>query len=150
MEINYDELDREELLLLLKEVSGGGEKRDRIRYPQDVLPYVRKYRNKDQEYFVSLILNAFHSVIKVFEVTKGLVNKTMVHPREVFREAIKKNATAVILVHNHPSGNTSPSQEDSDVKGRLKEAGQLIGIEVIDFMIVTDGGYYSFLEKGVL
>jgi DNA repair protein RadC len=150
MEVNYDELDREELLLLLKEVSGGGKKRDRIRYPQDVLPYVRKYRNKEQEYFVSLILDGERKVIKVHEVSKGLVNRTMVHPREVFREAIRENAVAVLLVHNHPSGNLEYSKEDSDVKGRLKEAGQLIGIEVIDFMIVTDGGYYSFLEKGVL
>jgi len=150
MKVNYDKLDREELIMLLKEVAGKAEKRNNIRYPQDVLPHVQRFRKKEQECFVVLILDGGHNVIKVHEVSKGLVNRTVVHPREVFREAIKKNATAVILVHNHPSGNVSPSSEDVDVKNRMKDAGEIIGIAVLDNMVISEDSYYSFLEKGVL
>ena len=116
--------------------------------PKDVLGAIGKYRGRTQEHFIVITLNGAHAIIKVRVVCKGLINRVLIHPREVFRVAIKDNAAAVILVHNHPSGDCMPSQEDIEVTNRLKSAGKIIGIEVLDHVIIAKFGYYSFSEEG--
>ena len=93
-------------------------------------------------------LNGAHGVIRVREVTRSIANRSLVHPREIFWGAIQDRAVAVVIAHNHPSGNVEPSVEDGDVTRRLVEAGQVMGIPVLDHVIVSKRGYYSFLEEG--
>lgn len=148
---DYRNMDKEELIQLLESVNYGKQSgENRIRFPQDVIPHVKKYSKKEEEHFVSLILNGNHEVIKTVLVSKGTVNRSIVHPREVFREAIKKNAVSVIVAHNHPSGNTEPSYEDKEVTTRLADAGNIVGIQVLDHIVFSKTGYYSFLEKGLI
>jgi DNA repair protein RadC len=122
----------------------------KISKPENILPYINKYRNRKQEEFIVITLNGGHEVIKVRTVTKGILNRTLIHPREVYRMAIKDNAAAIILAHNHPSGNYEPSKEDREITIRMKKAGEIIGIEVLDHVIIARKGYYSFLEEGQL
>lgn len=99
------------------------------------------------EYFFGITLNGNHKIIDVHIITKGLVNRVLVHPREVFRPVLLDNATAIVVAHNHPSGNLEPSREDKDITNRLKEAGELLGIRVIDHLIFSSNGYRSMLEN---
>jgi len=99
------------------------------------------------EYFFGITLNGAHQIIDIHTITKGLVNRTLVHPREVFRPVLLDNATAIIVAHNHPSGNLEPSREDKDITNRLKEAGDLLGIKVLDHIIFSSNGYRSMLEN---
>jgi DNA repair protein RadC len=123
----------------------------KIAYPSDAAIILKRFEGRRQEHFIALTLDAAHEVISGYVVTLGLANRTIVHPREVFYPAIKDNATAIIVAHNHPSGNCEPSLEDRNVTRRLYDAGRLLGIEVLDSLIVGEnGGYYSFLEKGEL
>ena len=89
-------------------------------------------------------------VISLENITTGIVNASLVHPREVFKKAISKNATSLILAHNHPSGDPMPSNEDKLITKRLVEAGEIIGIGIIDHIIIGDGSYLSFKEMGML
>jgi len=121
-----------------------------ITSPQDVCPVVKRYRKLQQEVFIVVSLDGVHNVTNVRMVSLGLLNRTVVHPREVFVGAIEDRAAAIIICHNHPSGSVAPSQEDFDVTERLKKSGEIIGIPVLDHVIIGRGtGYYSFLEKGV-
>lgn len=95
---------------------------------------------------MKITYNGAHEVLGVYNVGKGLVDRSLVHPREVFRPAIADNAAAIALAHNHPSGNLNPSDADRNVTGRIKRAGTLIGISLLDHIIVARDGYYSFLE----
>ncbi|MGQ0814202.1 MAG: RadC family protein [Gemmatimonadota bacterium] len=125
--------------------------RPRIQGPADVYelcaPALRDLR---QEEFRVLLLNVQHSVISELVVTRGTLDASVVHAREVFRPAISESAAAVILVHNHPSGDPAPSREDRDVTEQLASAGRLIGIPVLDHVVVGDGRYVSFVEMGLL
>ena len=125
--------------------------RPRIQGPADVYelcaPNLRDLR---QEEFRILLLNTQHAVLRELTVTRGTLDASVVHPREVFRAAISESAAAVILVHNHPSGDPAPSREDRDVTDQLAAAGRLIGIPVLDHVVVGDGRYVSFVEKGLL
>jgi DNA repair protein RadC len=124
------------------------EKTKRIRIPIDILSVLGDKRIKaSTEGFYVVTLNGAHEVIRVRTVTSGLVNRTMVHAREVFRAAISDNAAAVMLAHNHPSGNLEPSAEDDEITRRLVDAGQVIGIQVLDHVIVSRAGYFSYLEQ---
>jgi DNA repair protein RadC len=129
---------------------GAGD-RPRIRGPRDVYelcaPVVQDVR---QEEFRVLLLNAQHAVLRELVVTRGTLDASVVHPREVFRTAIVESAAAVILVHNHPSGDPTPSHEDRDVTDQLVAAGQLVGIPVLDHVVIGDGRYVSFVESGLL
>ena len=121
--------------------------------PSDVIVILDEYRTCEQECFVVVTLNSGHDVIKRHVITKGLLNKTVVHPREVFRVAIQDNAAAVILCHNHPSGSPEPSPEDRDITKRIDEAGKIVGSPVLDHVIVCGNGSlknYSFAENGLL
>ena len=126
------------------------EKVQRIRYPADILPLVETYAKRKQEYFLAITLDGAHVPIKKNVISRGLVNRTIIHPREVYRKAISQNAVAIIIAHNHPSGNVEPSEEDKEITQRLHEAGTVIGISLLDHIIFTKDGYYSFLEKGLL
>jgi DNA repair protein RadC len=117
----------------------------RIQNPEDVLPLVRHYADRRQEHFIVVSLNGAHEVINVRVVTKGLLNRTQVHPREVFAEAIADRAAAVILAHNHTSTNLEPSEDDIMVTGRLVEAGKILGIKVLDHLIFNEKGFNSVL-----
>jgi DNA repair protein RadC len=119
-----------------------------IHCPIDTYAALKKFHSKRQEHFIVLTMNGSNSVIAIRIITIGIVNRTLVHPREVFIHAIKDNAVGIILAHNHPSGNTNPSIEDSDITDRLVQAGELLGFKVIDHIIFCKYGYYSFLEKG--
>lgn len=118
-----------------------------ISYPTDLLPCLKRYRDLEKEHFIVATLNGAHSVISVKLITIGILNRTLIHPREVFREAIKDNAASIILVHNHPSGNVEPSEEDKNVTQRLTDAGDIIGIKVLDHLIISTKNYYSFAES---
>ena len=129
----------------------GPAERIRIGGPRDV--YERcapAMRDLLQEEFRCLILNTQHAVIRELVVTRGTVDTSLIHPREVFRAAVADAASAVILVHNHPSGDPTPSREDRDVTRQLVEAGKIVGIPVIDHIIVGDARYVSFVEAGLL
>ncbi len=103
-----------------------------------------------QEHFVVLCLDTQNRVAAARIVTRGLLNTSLVHPREVFIPALLSNAASVIAVHNHPSGDPDPSPEDIDVTQQLTEAGRILGIPLRDHVIVGDGSYVSLLEKGLL
>ena len=122
----------------------------RITFPADVLPFVMEIRDKNQEYFVCISLNGANEVIGNRVVTVGLLNANQVHPREIFSDAIAERAASIILVHNHPSGNTEPSQEDIVVTKRLVEAGETLGIKIHDHIIVSKDGYTSMKERGLI
>ncbi len=121
-----------------------------INKPEEVFEATKKYGKKRQEHFVVITLDGAHKIIKVHTVTIGLLNRTVVHPREVFFRAIKDFSHAVIIVHNHPSGRVEPSAEDREITQRLKAAGEIIGIEVLDHLIISKDSYFSFVENGVM
>ena len=97
-----------------------------------------------------LLLDGKNRIIRRVQVSEGSLNQSIVHPREVFSPAVKESAAAVILVHNHPTGDPAPSSEDIAITRRLKEAGEIMGIKVLDHIIVGDGEYVSFVERGLL
>ena len=113
----------------------------------DIFEWLQTQMHSSQESFWVLLLNNKHRLLRRIRVTKGLVNRSLVHPREVFREAIRENASAVILAHNHPSGCPEPSVEDVRITERLVDAGRIIGIQVLDHLILGDGTYYSFSDN---
>lgn len=120
------------------------------RDPKRVFDLVRHYAHSEQEHFIVVSLDGAYQVLDVIVVAIGLVNRTLVHPREVFSEALKKRATAVVLAHNHPSGNLEPSPDDLEVTQRLKKAGNILGIDVLDHIIFSTEDYRSLAENGEL
>jgi DNA repair protein RadC len=124
------------------------EKRIKISEPGDVLPLVKFLEGKRQEHFVVVTLNGANEVIETRIVTVGLLNHSLVHPREVFADAITDRAAAIICVHNHPSGTLEPSSQDIAITRQLVEAGDLLGIRVLDHLIVTGTGFVSLKERG--
>ncbi|KDE55236.1 DNA repair protein RadC [Methanoculleus sp. MH98A] len=131
-------------------LGGDGVSGHRIARPEDVLPLVEKWRDKKQEYFICITLNGAGEVIERRVVTVGILNQSLVHPREVFSEAITDRAASVILVHNHPSGTLEPSTQDIGITRQLVEAGSILGIRVLDHIIVTKNGHASLKELGHL
>jgi len=120
-----------------------------IRSPEDVQRHFRcGLTGLRRESFHVLLLDARHRLIAIDQVSVGTLTASLVHPREVFREAIRTAAAALVLVHNHPSGDPSPSAEDRTVTNRLQAAGRLLGIRVLDHVIVTTTRYFSFREHG--
>ena len=118
----------------------------KIRHPQDVLPIIRHYADRKREHFLSISLNGAHELIQTRVVSIGTVNRTFVHPREVFSDPLLDRAAAVIVAHNHPSGNTEPSREDMDITHRLRESAEVLGIDLLDHIVFCVNTYYSFLE----
>lgn len=123
-----------------------------ITKPEQVARLIRKsIRDPKREHFFAVLLTTRHAVLGVETISVGSLNASIVHPREVFRPAITAAAAAVILCHNHPSGDVSPSDDDMEITNRLADAGRLLGIEVLDHVIVAgDSAFLSFREKGLL
>ena len=122
----------------------------RVTVAQDVLPLVADIAGKQQEYFVCISLNGANEVIEKRVVTIGLLDKSPVHPREVFADVIADRAAAVIFAHNHPSGDLQPSEADRRTHEQLTEAARILGLRVLDHVIVTRKGYFSFQEAGLM
>lgn len=118
--------------------------------PEDVYKELRDIREYKKEHFVIFFLDSRNQEIKRDIISVGSLNASLVHPREVFEPAVKHLAAQVILAHNHPSGDTEPSEDDLGLNKRLVEAGKILGIEVIDHVIIAKNGYLSFKEKGIL
>jgi DNA repair protein RadC len=122
-----------------------------VRAPGDVAALVGpRLRHLDREHFCAVLLNTRHAVIDVATVAIGGLDRAPIHPREVFKEAIRQSAAAVILVHNHPSGASEPSQDDLRITARLADAGRVVGIEVLDHLIIGDGHFTSLRDRGVI
>jgi DNA repair protein RadC len=120
----------------------------KISFPSDVLPLIRHFADRKQEHFICISINGANEVIANRVITVGLVNRTQVHPREVFADPITDRASAIIVAHNHPSGGLTPSKEDFEITKQLKEAGETLGIKLLDHIIFNHKEYYSFLEHG--
>lgn len=99
---------------------------------------------------IIIALNGAHEVISSKVVSMGLINRTIVHPREVFADAFKNRAVSIVIAHNHPSRNTEPSEDDKLVTSRITQAGEILGIRVLDHLVFSDSQFYSFLEHGLI
>ena len=122
----------------------------KISGPEITSEKLKKYASKKQEYFFVITLDGANQIIKIHTVTIGIINRTLIHPREVFLPAIKDCANSIIIGHNHPSGNLKPSTQDDDITHRIKLAGEILGIQILDHIIVSKYGYYSYLEDNKL
>lgn len=119
--------------------------------PQDVANYfIQKLKDENVETFRVLLLNSSNQIFREVIVSKGSINLSVVHPREVFKVAISESAVSIILLHNHPSGNPTPSKEDIKITKQLVEAGNIINIKVIDHIIIAGRNFYSFLEHNLI
>lgn len=124
---------------------------DVIRSPEDAARLeLNEMRFLTQEHFVCIYLDTKNKVIKRETVFIGSLNASIVHPRECFKEAIRCSAASIICFHNHPSGDPNPSREDIDLTKRLVECGIMMGIEILDHIVIGDGQYVSFKEKGLI
>lgn len=122
-----------------------------VRSPADAANLVMEdLRHRDKEYFQAILLDTRNRVIGVTTISIGSLSQSVVHPREVFKEAISRSCAALILCHNHPSGDPSPSEEDAAITRRLVEAGKLLGMPVLDHIIIGQGSYLSLKERGLM
>ncbi|NMM64531.1 DNA repair protein RadC [Clostridium sp. P21] len=123
----------------------------KISKPKDAAELVmEEMKNFKQEHLKVIMLNTKNVVMFIKDVSVGSLNSSIVHPREVFCDAIRKNSAFIIVCHNHPSGDPHPSNEDISVTNRLKECGKLLGIELLDHLIIGNGKYISLKEKGIV
>ena len=121
-----------------------------VKSPDEVVSLVgSRLKGKKKEYFLALLLDTRSQLIKVSEISVGSLDTSIVHPREVFKEAISASAASVIFVHNHPSGDTEASEDDIKLTKRLAEAGEIMGIDVLDHVIICDKGYLSLKREGL-
>ena len=142
-----------ERVALVKEKVGKYELPKKVSSPDQVYKAITMLTNAEeeaQEVFGILVLNIKNKIVAVHEISRGILNSSMVHPREVFKPAILHNAAAIVCFHNHPSGDPEPSKDDILITHRLVEAGKIMGIEVFDHIIVGDNGYVSLKERGVI
>jgi len=121
-----------------------------VKTPEDVAALVRsRLKGKKKEYFLALLLDSRNQLIKVSEISVGSLDTSIVHPREVFKEAISASAASVIFAHNHPSGDPEASEDDIRLTKRLAEAGEIVGIDVLDHIIICDKNYLSLKRQGL-
>ena len=122
----------------------------KVGQPSDAATLLRPFLALEAvEVCVALLLNARHRVIGIHVVGRGTLDSCIVHPRDVFKAALLANAAGVIVCHNHPSGDPTPSPEDRTLCARLRDSGRILGVHLLDFLIVTDDGHYSFKETGL-
>ena len=122
-----------------------------ISSPKDAYEMIKEQlEGLDREQFIIACLNTKNEPTNISVVSVGTLNKAIVHPREVFKTAILSNAAGIMAFHNHPSGETTPSQQDIQLTHRLVEAGELLGIKLLDHLIIGDGTFTSLKEKGYL
>ncbi len=123
---------------------------EKVRSAAEIYPFFRHFRDRRQEHFLVASLNGAHEVLAVRVVSVGILNRTIVHPREVFADAIVDRAAAVIVCHNHPSGQLEASDEDQAITKRLSAAAEILGITLLDHIIINPrGGFLSFVESGI-
>lgn len=128
-----------------------GRKKIRIQSPEDIAKrYMPQMREMKKEIFMAILLDSANNIIRDVKISVGILNSSLVHPREVFRPAIAEPAAAIILLHNHPSGNPEPSSEDLQITKQLVEASKIIGIPIHDHIIVAGDTFTSFAERGML
>ena len=120
-----------------------------IETPADLVPHIRHYVDRKQEHFICASVNGANEIINIRVVSIGLVDKSHVHPREVFADPLIDRASAVILAHNHPDGALNPSEQDIETTQRLRQAGEIMGITVLDHIIFNNTEYFSFLENDI-
>ncbi len=126
------------------------EKREVVKTPEDVVAQVRsRLKSKKKEYFLALLLDTRNQLIRVAEISVGSLDSSIVHPREVFKEAISASAASVIFAHNHPSGDPEASEDDISLTKRLADAGEIMGIDVLDHVIIGDRKYLSLKREGM-
>jgi DNA repair protein RadC len=121
----------------------------RIETPADLVPHIRHYVDRKQEHFLCASVNGANEIINIRVVSIGLVDRSHVHPREVFADPLIDRASAVILAHNHPDGALTPSEQDIETTQRLRQAGEIMGITVLDHIIFNKTEYFSFLENDI-
>ncbi len=119
----------------------------KISHPKDIIPFIIHYSDREEELFLTIALNGANEIIKVKVISIGILNKTIVHPREVFKDLIKDKAASFIVAHNHPSGNVTPSRDDFSITERLKDVGEIMGIPLLDHIVFSNSSYYSFVEN---
>ncbi len=133
---------------IVKRINMLENKKEKISCAQDVFEIFKdKLKNEKKENFYGIFLNTQNKIIKYERITLGILDASLVHPREVFNLAIRSCASKVILVHNHPSGNSNPSEEDIFVTEKLIEAGEIVGIEIIDHVVIGRDSYWSYNEN---
>jgi DNA repair protein RadC len=121
----------------------------RIRSPDDAYSLINHFADRRQERFLCISLNGAHEVLAIRVVTVGLVNKTIVHPREVFSDPLQDRASAICVAHNHPSGKLMPSEEDDEITRQLRGAAEILGINFLDHIIFSADGYYSYSQASL-
>jgi DNA repair protein RadC len=139
----------EELLLMVQEKARSYSV-DRITSASDVYHSLGEYSCKNQEHFILITLDGSSKVIEKRVIFIGTLNQSLVHPREIFRHALLDNAAGIIISHNHPSGTLEASRADIQITDRLKEVSKLMGIELLDHVIISKNGFYSFSDEGIL
>ncbi len=117
-----------------------------IQKPCDLIPFVRNYSIANKEHFLAVTLNGGHEIIQIHVISVGTLDQTLVHPREVFYVAVKENASALIVCHNHPSGNVEPSEHDIETTRHMLSAAEVMGIPILDHIIIGYDKYFSFRE----
>ena len=118
--------------------------------PAEIVPYIQNYAMQKQEHFLCISMNGAREIISIRVICTGSNNMAIIRPAEVFSEAIKENASAIVIAHNHPSGNTTPSDSDLKTTIRIQQASELLGISLLDHIIISRSSYFSFLENGIL
>ncbi len=125
--------------------------RYKITSPNDIEKlYMEQLRHMTREIFMVLVMNTRNEIIKELQISTGSLSETVVHPREVFSEVMKEPAASIILMHNHPSGDSNPSGNDKKTTNRLIEAGKILGIKILDHVIIGNGNIFSFKENGLM
>jgi len=135
---------------LLQELKAYAEKQDKITSAEDVFKHLMEYKDEQKEHFITITLDGASKVIETRVVHIGTINQSLVHPREVFKDAIADGAVGIIIAHNHPSGTLSASRADIAITQRLNEVSKLVGIELLDHVILARDGFYSFSDEGLL
>lgn len=122
----------------------------KVRRAEDVFYAISHYANRKQEYFLLITLNGANEILNVHVVTKGILNRTIIHPREIFSLAIEDRANAIIVAHNHPSGNLNPGEDDINTTQVLIDSSKILGIPLLDHIIFSETNYYSFAENHLI
>ncbi|GFE57402.1 DNA repair protein RadC [Geobacter sp. AOG1] len=138
-----------ETLTVKDEITNYLQPLNRFTSPEQVYATFSFLRNETKEYFFALHLDGKNRIVCIDTVSVGSLNQSIVHPRETFKTALLSSAAAIILIHNHPTGDPTPSREDIEITKRLKEAGDLLGIKILDHIIIGDK-YLSFTNEGLL
>lgn len=140
-------------LQMVKEKSGKYEINKNIDSPTAVFEIAKKILEIDleaEEVLYLLTLNTKNNVTGIFEVSRGALNSSIVHPREIFKRALLNNACSIIIVHNHPSGSSEPSKDDIDVTNRLLKCGELLGVQLLDHIIIADNDFVSLKSRDII